>query len=62
MTGLQFDDLPTRSGRNHSLIFNIIWQKQLETASNNMNSILLISQTYPSLKPLDYPHVPTLKN
>lgn len=61
MTGLQFGYLATRSGRNHSLLFNITWQKQLETASNYMNS-LLISQIYSYLKPLDYPQVPTLKN
>lgn len=62
MTGLQFSYLATRSGRNHSLLFNITWQKQLETASNYMNSLLLISQIHSYLKPSDYPQVPTLKN
>lgn len=43
MTGLPFGDLATRSGRNHSLLFNIPWQKQLETVSKYMNHLLLIS-------------------
>lgn len=46
MTGLQFSDLATQSRIWHSLLFSITLQKQLETASNDMNSLFLTSYVH----------------
>lgn len=64
MTGLQFSELATRSGRSHSLLSSITWEAI-------RNSLKLQEFSFPDfiyirvcvcissyLKPLDYPQVP----